>query len=55
MYKGEQKVPGGVVFVAHEYQSTAISFTKPVNGLCEEIYQSVALCLTTCMELFSVD
>ena len=46
---------GGVVFVAHEYQTIAVSYTKPVNGFCEGIYQSVALHLTTCMGLFSVD
>ena len=34
---------GGVVFVAHEYQATAVSYTKPANGFCEGIYQSVTL------------
>ena len=38
---------GGVVFVTHEYQATAVSYTKLVNGFCEGIYQSVALHLTT--------
>ena len=32
-----------------------VSFTKPVYGFCEGIYQSVALHLSTSMGLFSVD
>ena len=40
--KKSKRSQGGVVFLAHEYQATAVSFTKPVNGFCERIYQSVA-------------
>ena len=41
-------VPGGVVFVAQEYQATMVSnsFTKLVYCFCEGIYQSVVLHLS---------